>query len=38
MKIPALLIRLSIRPNRSSVCSTTRRAVAGSAMSPGTVT
>jgi hypothetical protein len=36
MKRPALLISVSMRPNRSSACSVTRRAVAASAMSPGT--
>src|SRR4051794_1252869 len=34
MKTPALLTRLSIRPNRSSAPSTTRPAVSGRAMSP----
>lgn len=34
MKTPALLTKLSIHPNRSSVCSTTRRAVSASVMSP----
>src|SRR6266545_4805381 len=36
MKIPALLIRVSTRPNRSIAASTTRSAVAGSPMSPRT--
>src|SRR3954470_10774676 len=38
MNTPALLIRVSIRPNRSSAWSTVRRAVSASAMSPVTAT
>jgi hypothetical protein len=34
---PALLTSVSMRPNRSSVASMIRAAVAGSAMSPSTV-
>jgi hypothetical protein len=37
MKMPALLTSESTRPNRSRAVSTTRSAVAGSAMSPATV-
>src|ERR1700733_5200111 len=37
MKIPALLIRVSIRPNRLTACSTIIWAVSTSAMSPLTV-
>lgn len=36
--MPALLMRVSIRPNRSTAEAATRSAVAGSAMSPCTVT
>jgi hypothetical protein len=35
-KIPALLTRASIEPNRASAVSTTALAVSGSAMSPST--
>jgi hypothetical protein len=37
MKIPALLMSVSTRPNLARACSMTRCAVAGSAMSPATV-
>ena len=37
MAAPALLTSVSMRPNRSSAASTTRPAVAGSVMSPATV-
>jgi len=37
-KIPALLTRASIEPNRASAVSTTALAVSGSAMSPSTRT
>ncbi len=37
MNTPALLTRVSMRPKRSSAASAIRPAVAGSAMSPATV-
>jgi hypothetical protein len=38
MKIPALLISVSTRPNCSTALLMTRSAIAGSAMSPATAT
>jgi hypothetical protein len=38
MKMPALLIRVSIRPNREIACPTTASAVAGTPTSPRTAT